>query len=602
MMKMRKKYNLFLSKFRIAQQILLVFFVCTVIPMLFLGLAETHRAGTLLAGQYESLAEADSVRVRSILFDITTSIYTASDTILGGTDCMELFASEQPAFEDGAWERISSSMDSLFQHNAAVASIHLYTDNPAITDGSYITSCPDGYEGEDWYAASGGRHWQMWTSLAVAERDQEDPGQLTLIRRVPVASRVYTAWLVIRLDSNYLKNRISDTSRTVLISIEDAPVFYSSDRKWLGEELPVPEGGAKTDSACSGPVLIGGERAIASLCTLTAYRTDSRFCIETVDFAAYPEIRGTIVTYLVILAFAVAAPAAIILGFSFYLGSRIRTLRAAMHQARVGDYNIIDSFQGNDELKDTFQDLKATVERIHEKEARYYEAKIARQKLINRQQQMEFKMLASQINPHFLYNTLETIRMLALTGKNKETSSAIKMLGRSMHYVLETTTTEFTTLEKELDYVRTYLSIQQLRFGERIRFSIEVSEGLDPAQIPILPLLLQPVVENAFLHGLRDSDREGFIRICGAVREDALYLTVQDNGAGMKEDELEQLNERMHHPEQSSSESIGLHNICQRIRLCYKEQGQMRIESTPEQGTLVTLILPDMSGEEGRTQ
>lgn len=598
-MKMRKKYEPFLSKFRITQQILLVFFVCTVIPMLLLGFWGTRRAGRLLSEQYESLANADSARVKSILFDITTSIYTASDTILSGNDCMELFASAHPELLTDAYERISAAMDAMFQHDAAVSSIHLYTDNPFIQNGAYITSLPDGYDEQDWYLASGGRHWQTWTSLSVSGPDLIDPSQLTLVRRVPVASQIYTAWLVVRLDSNYLKNRISDISRTVFIAFEDTPIFYSTDSRWLLGELPLPPEREPDDAAFHGYMDIQGTRALLSLCTLTAYRTDSRFYIETVDFSACQSVRYTVWVYLIILTLSVAAPTAIILVFSFRLGSRIRTLRAAMHQARIGDYNIIDSFQGNDELKDTFQDLKATVEMIHAKESRYYEAQITRQKLINRQQQMEFKMLASQINPHFLYNTLETIRMLSLTGKSKETATAIKMLGKSMHYVLETTATEFTTLQKELDYVRVYLSIQQLRFGEQIRFSIQVSPGLNPVDYPILPLLLQPIVENAFLHGLKDTDRNGYIEIRAALQEQMLSLTVQDNGVGMEKEELEGLNEKIHQADVSSSESIGLHNICQRIRLCYKEQARIFIDSTLGQGTLITLILPDMAEQEG---
>lgn len=589
----------FLSKFRITQQILLVFLTCTVIPLLILGLWGTQRAKGLLSEQYESLADADSARIKSILFDITTSIYTTSDTVFSGNDCMYLFASKTPENLDGSYERISDAMDAIFQHNAAVSSIHLYTDNPAIPDGTYITSLSDGYEGQDWYTASSGQHWQTWTCLSVSGQNLKDPSQLTLIRRVPVASREYTAWLVIRLDSNYLKNRINNTSRTVLIAFEDAPVFYSTDSRWLQKKPPLPPGREQNASACHGFTDIDGVPALVSLCTLTAYQTDSLFYIETVDFTAYQSIHDTVLIYLLILAIAVAAPTAIILIFSFRLGSRIRTLRAAMHQARMGDYNIIESFQGNDELKDTFQDLKATVEIIHEKDARYYEAQITRQKLINQQQQMEFKMLASQINPHFLYNTLETIRMLSLTGKNKETATAIKMLGKSMHYVLETTTTEFTTLEKELDYVRTYLSIQQIRFGERVRFSIETAPGLMPKRYPILPLLLQPVVENAFIHGLRDTDRDGCIEIYASIQDQMLFLTVRDNGAGMEREELDALNQKIQLADVSSSESIGLHNICQRIRLCYKEKAQILIESTPGRGTLVTLILPDMAEQEG---
>ena len=131
------------------------------------------------------------------------------------------------------------------------------------------------------------------------------------------------------------------------------------------------------------------------------------------------------------------------------------------------NYNIIELIPRLSQLSDTFKDLKLTVDAIHDKEAQFYEARIREQQLVNRQQQMEFEMLASQINPHFLYNTLETIRMQALSCGNRNVATSIKLLGKSMRYVLDNTGTSFTTLTKELEYIKTYLSIQQLRFGER---------------------------------------------------------------------------------------------------------------------------------------
>ena len=148
-----------------------------------------------------------------------------------------------------------------------------------------------------------------------------------------------------------------------------------------------------------------------------------------------------------------------------------------MHQASLGDYDIIDNFKGDDELSDTFNYLKATVETIKKNTAIYYETLINNQRLANKQQQMEYNMLASQINPHFLYNTLETIRVQALTENCMNVVSSINLLGKSMHYVLENTGNNTTTLESELDYIKTYLAIQKLRFGDRVNavFEIETS-------------------------------------------------------------------------------------------------------------------------------
>ena len=96
-----------------------------------------------------------------------------------------------------------------------------------------------------------------------------------------------------------------------------------------------------------------------------------------------------------------------------------------MHRASREDYDIIENFRGDDELAETFHDLRETVQRVQETQKQYYEAEIAREHLINEQQQMEFKMLASQINPHFLYNTLETIRMQALAAGTRDVAASV---------------------------------------------------------------------------------------------------------------------------------------------------------------------------------
>lgn len=142
-----------------------------------------------------------------------------------------------------------------------------------------------------------------------------------------------------------------------------------------------------------------------------------------------------------------------------------------MHKASTEDYDIIPTFRGQDELSEAFADLQTMVQMIKEKDAKMYEAKINEKELLNEQQVMEFKMLANQINPHFLYNTLESIRMKAFTAGDREVATAIKLLGKSMRYVLENTGTVFTTLDKELNYIETYIMIQRLRFGERVNYS-----------------------------------------------------------------------------------------------------------------------------------
>ena len=137
------------------------------------------------------------------------------------------------------------------------------------------------------------------------------------------------------------------------------------------------------------------------------------------------------------------------------------------------DYDFKEMVRGEDELSEAFSDLEVMVQNIKEKDAQMYKVLLKEQELTNEQQKMEFKMLASQINPHFLYNTLETIRMKAYTVGDREVATAIKLLGKSMRYVLENNGTAFTALKEELDYIEIYMKIQKLRFTDKFDYELD---------------------------------------------------------------------------------------------------------------------------------
>lgn len=230
----------------------------------------------------------------------------------------------------------------------------------------------------------------------------------------------------------------------------------------------------------------------------------------------------------------------IVLLYATYFSGRINTLRLAMYKVSNNDYEIVDTIRGDDELTATFRDMKTMVKKLKNAEAEIYKAQIREQMIQNQQQQMELKLLANQINPHFLYNTLEAIRMKAFVEGNKEVATAIKLLSKSMRYVLGNTQTTSTTLEKELDYIATYMAIMKLRFGSRINYDLRIEEDLQKTDYLVLPIMLQPVIENAISHGLMDLDEEGHIilKICSSKDKSLLYFHVFDNGTGMTKKNL----------------------------------------------------------------
>ena len=354
----------------------------------------------------------------------------------------------------------------------------------------------------------------------------------------------------------------------------------------------------------SGLLEISGINYIGAVSTLQPYRSNDYIYILTYSKDAVTEISHLTWSYFLILLFVLFIPCFLLYFYTQYFSARIELLRNAMHQVSQDDYNIIASFKGKDELSETFDDLVIMVHKIEEKESQIYETKLREQELIsqrqeleNRQQQMEYKMLASQMNPHFLYNTLETIRMKAFNADDYEVANAVKLLGRYMHYALENMGTTATTLSKELYYIDIYLKIQKLRFKERINYSIFIEDGIDPSSINILPFLLQPVIENAVLHGLEGQENGGMIQMRISIGEDdLLYIVVTDNGAGMESEELNSLRENIRIKDEQKTKSIGLYNINQRIRLCYGSEYGIILESKKWEGTSVILKLPCQNG------
>ncbi len=580
----------------VKSQILRIFLLTCIIPVLVLGIISIAYIRKQMTEHYESLITADGIRVNSVLFDITTTIYNTSQTLIDNRQCTTIFGSDEISSSDILdLEALNASLESVFNTTAAVSSIHIYTNNPNIPEATYISSLTS-YDGFEWYQKIGSR-WNCWTELTVYNIIGDPHQEMSFVRRIGVSSSKYSAYLVIRLDSNNLRNRLEQSDHKICVSIDGDAIIYASDLSRLQEEMLFPADFTGAFYKYTGALSIDGSDYLTNYVTFRPYKTDNLIFIQIIDEEAYGTIRRMLSIFILIIMIELFVPGIIIVYFSNYFSGRVSTLKAAMHQASVGDYNIIDNFNGDDELSDTFTDLKSTVNMIHDKEAQFYQAKIKEQELINRQQQMEFEMLASQINPHFLYNTLETIRMQALSSGNRDVATSIKLLGRSMRYVLENTGTSFTTLTKELEYIRTYLAIQQLRFGDKVNYRIDVEDSLDTDGCRILPLLLQPIVENAILHGLADRETDGLITISihTGQTEDSkndLYILIQDNGSGMSTATLDALLAHVQEHDTSDRQSIGLYNINQRIQLLYGENYYMHIKSQPGEGTTVTLKIP----------
>jgi two-component system sensor histidine kinase YesM len=218
-----------------------------------------------------------------------------------------------------------------------------------------------------------------------------------------------------------------------------------------------------------------------------------------------------------------------------------------------------------------------------------YIQQLQKERLFSHQQEMQLKILSNQINPHFLYNTLETIRMMALEKKEKKIATTIKMLSQLLRQSLSANE-KTVPLEKEIELVQNYLAIQKLRFGDRVDYSIDMKPNLGGCTI--LPLLIQPLVENSFIHGLETKPGGGHIRIAVETQGKTLCIDVSDNGIGMEPQRLEKLRSDLAVSEGSIDGHIGLVNVNRRIKLHYGDDFGLTVSESAGNGFTARLAVP----------
>ncbi len=579
------------NRIKVQHQLHIIFFLAIFIPVLLLGNYLLYNSRTLLADHYREQAHSDNLRVKSLLLDLTSNVYNTSRQLADDKELISLLSTDFASSNEG---QLAADAYSGFRYalseDAAIQEITAYTYNTSIPATEYIQPITENVQQESWYIQATESATPFWSVESQTDRFGRTTPLLTLHCRIFLPQKNSFAILNVAISNNHIKNRIENSSLKTVIWLNEDSQFYQSASQTI-ETLPEAyEPGPS--GYYLGSLELEDETVIGCISALSTSYSEDIFYIASLDYSAYPYMNRISLIHIALILLILIPTSAFVLIYSRYFSRRVITLRETMHDVSLGNYEITDSFSGTDEISEAFKDLSGMVQDIRNMEASAYQSELRSQELANKQQEMEFKMLSSQINPHFLYNTLETIRMRALKAGNREVANAVKLLGKSMRYVLSNTTTSFTTLDKELDYISTYLAIQKLRFHDRVNYTLKVAPNLDLSKLQIMPLLLQPIVENAVLHGLEEVEENGKIIIHISSHQEELCIEVFDNGCGMTQDEIEHMKENIYHHPKESSKSIGLYNINQRIKLCYGDRYGLTIKSKKDRGTLIIMVIP----------
>lgn len=275
-----------------------------------------------------------------------------------------------------------------------------------------------------------------------------------------------------------------------------------------------------------------------------------------------------------------------------YISSSIhrRLSRIVKHMRKVEDQNfaMIEGLDYRDEIGELTSAFNRMSQKIKELINDVFIVRIQKKDLELQRKQAQLSALQSQINPHFLFNVLETIRMRSILKNEDETANIIK----NMAQLLRTSITwgkDMVTVKEEVDLIRSFLEIQEYRFDDKMQYLISVEEETYYYSIPNMSLI--PFVENASIHGIEALKGKGKIEINIQRIDGKLQCTMKDTGTGMGEEQLDQILRSLEAGE-VVGESIGIKNVYHRLKMHYGEQFQFQMESLPGEGTTVKILIP----------
>lgn len=413
---------------------------------------------------------------------------------------------------------------------------------------------------------------------------EEDRLAISIVRKV-YSVQGYFGLLIVDMEPSALVN-MSDqfiAARTnynihIVVSDSQGGVLYDSDLT----------SGLKSWKDVSQTQFSAEELDRRDYYVITDNTEDSRLQVAVIFprsslLARANRIRSLSLVILMVMTVIVILVAAVI---SHSITNPIRKLKHGMRQIEEGVYLPISQNAGQDEINSLVRSYNHMVSEMKRLIQDVYLARI-------NQQNAEYLSLQTQINPHMLFNTLESIRMTALMNGDDDAAKMIKLLAQMFRTVLDIDLLHYT-VQSEVDYVEKYIELQNMRFSNHYKLSIQIEEECLGQQI--IPVIFQPVLENSIKHGDANHTKPMHLLIQGRIEKGYLLFVITDDGKGMSEERLKEIQSQIdaQTPKRLDeiNNSIGLKNIAERLRLRYGTEGRLLLRNGEEKGTEVELRIP----------
>lgn len=566
------------------QKLVMALMVCIVIPLTVLGLfLNSYVAGNTRKKEYQ----INQTLVSQVAGDLD-SLFTNIEELK--YDCLTDFSLQDIITGKGNvtdYSSVGNWLDSIIRNEPCFHSICIADEGEVmIQRGTYLVSEEEARIRQAMEKVLGG----FWTGPRQAKRvagGGEEREDMVLsyycgINNYEQIGKIEAA-MIVNVDEEELSRRYSSfvTPQSLVTCLVDGEgtVLSSTDKTKMGSVLPVFNTVFEAwEQQGNGYVTAGYERERVVAFYVRSSVNDWYF-INLVPRSAF--LSGSRTSMLVIVCSFLLC---IFFGITFALIQKrfvigpIRKLVVKIDRVETGDFTEECSVYPGDEigaLNREFDEMSRRLKRLIEE---VYTTKI-------KEQEAELNALIAQINPHFLYNTLDSIHWLAVKNRDYAVGEQLEALSAIFRHVLNRGE-ECVTIASEVEFIQNYMAIMESRFGRRVKIQIQAEPGLEQVLIP--KLIIQPLVENGILHGLEPKKEGGTILITIEVQGDNLVIAVEDDGVGADE---AQITEKMKNRE-SGKDTFALKNIDDRIKLRYGSAYGLCFESKPGKGTRVLVMMP----------
>jgi two-component system sensor histidine kinase YesM len=468
-------------------------------------------------------------------------------------------------------------LGSFWSEYNLIDKIDIYTEKTPVPFG--IKAVTEETKNENWYKTVTTESKPLWTLT------ENGSGNYSAVLAVPIQTGSYNTVALIYPDEATIDEVLLYTVYPTFLVLPSGIIFSSTAVDYPPLSYIVPSD--TYDTAVVKDDFFGGNTFIISSPVSSGLGSAFNICIAVPYDTVIESSRNAAIVYIWYTSLCLILSILISILLTGTFTKRITFVKDQMLKASEGYLDLREELSGHDEINDLYNILRQMVHTIAKTNAEITEERLNVEHLKLSRSEAEFKVLASQINPHFLYNTLETIRMKAYANKDKETADLIKTLGKFMRRSLDVSG-ELVTVESELSFVHNYLILQSARFGDRVHFNI-YSEI--PGDTPILPLIIQPIVENCYKHGVESMKTGAYIFIKLLRDGNDCIIEVTDNGKGMNEEQLEKLREKIRKSDTTSGKSIGLTNTDSRVKKYYGDEYGMEFFSEEGKGTTVRITI-----------